>query len=153
MISLIVGLSAIIFYLSSAWAQNNAPSKLVLKRGYTLSFVAWLLQGFHLYLHLFTKSGLLLDLGATLSLTAWAVIGVILLSSLRNPVSSLLVFTAPIAALAIMVDMFSIPKFEGRQFSSGILLHIITSILSYALFAVAACQSVLLIYQNRSSLL
>ena len=149
MTSSIVGLSAIVLYLLSAWTQNNAPTNQVFKRGYTLSFAAWILQGFHLYLHLFTKAGLLLDLGATLSLSAWAVIGVILLSSLRNPVSSLLVFTAPIAALAIMVDMFSIPKFEGRQFSSGILLHIITSILGYALFAVAACQSVLLIYQNR----
>jgi len=149
MISLIAGLSAIFLYLLSAWTQNNAPSKIVSKRGYSLSLVAWMLQGFHLYLHLFTQAGLLLDLGATLSLTAWAVIGVILISSLRKPVSSLLVFAAPMAAIAIAVDTVSVPDFEGRQFSPGILLHIVTSILGYALFAVAACQSVLLIYQNR----
>jgi len=149
MVSLIVGLSAIFFYLFSAWTQNNAHSQQASKRGYALTFAAWILQGFHLYLHLFTQSGLLLDFGATLSLTAWAVIGVILISSLRKPVSSLLVFAAPIAAVAIAIDTLSVPNFEGRQFSSGILLHIVTSILSYALFAVAACQAVLLIYQNR----
>jgi ABC-type uncharacterized transport system permease subunit len=149
MISLIVGLSAIFFYLASAWTQNNPASTPLFKSGYSLGLVAWVLQGFHLYLHLFTQAGLLLDIGATLSLTAWAVIGVILISSLRKPVSSLLVFAAPIAALAIAVDTISVPTMEGRQFSPGILLHIVTSILAYALFAVAACQAVLLIYQNR----
>lgn len=149
MISLIIGFSAIILYLLSAWTQNNTPLKQAPKRGYIFSLAAWMLQGFHLYLHLFTKAGLLLDLGATLSLAAWAVIGVILISSLRKPVSSLLIFAAPIAAVAIAIDTISVPKFEGRHFSSGILLHIVTSILSYALFAVAACQAVLLIYQNR----
>ena len=53
------------------------------------------------------------------------------------------------SGIAIAVDTVSVPDFEGRQFSPGILLHIVTSILGYALFAVAACQSVLLIYQNR----
>jgi ABC-type uncharacterized transport system permease subunit len=149
MISLIIGLSSILLYLLSAWTQNNTPQNQASKRGYTFSLAAWMLQGFLLYLHLFTKAGLLLDLGATLSLTAWVVIGVILISSLRKPVSSLLIFAAPIAAIAIAIDTISVPKFEGRHFSSGILLHIVTSILSYALFAVAACQAVLLIYQNR----
>ena len=149
MISLTVGLSAILLYLLSAWTQNNAPSKQSSKTGYFLSLSAWVLQSFHLYLHLFTQAGLLLDLGATLSLTAWAVIGVILISNLRNPVASLLIFAAPVAAAAIAVDTLIVPTFEGRQFTSGILVHIVTSILSYALFAVAACQAVLLIYQNR----
>ena len=149
MISLTIGLTAIVFYILSAWVQNNTPSNLPSRRGYFLSLGAWGLQGIHLYLHLFTQAGLLLDLGATLSLTAWAVIGVILISSLRKPVSSLLIFAAPIAAVAIAIDAVSVPSFEGRQFSAGILLHIVTSILGYALFAVAACQAVLLIYQNR----
>ncbi|MDB9753735.1 cytochrome c biogenesis protein CcsA [Oceanospirillaceae bacterium] len=149
MISFIIGLSAILFYILSAWTQNNPTSVPVLKSGYTLGLVAWVLQGLYLYLHLFTKAGLLLDIGAALSLTAWAVIGIVMISSLRKPVSSLLVFTAPIAALAIAVDIVSVSSVEGRHFSSDILLHIITSILSYALFAVAACQAVLLIYQNR----
>jgi ABC-type uncharacterized transport system permease subunit len=149
MISLIVGLGAIFFYLLSAWVQKDAPSNPASKRGYSFSLAAWVLHGFHLYLHLFTKAGLLLDLGATLSLTAWAVIGVILFSSLRKPVSSLLIFAAPVAALSVAVDTVSMPTLEGRHFIPGILLHIVTSILSYALFAVAACQAVLLIYQNR----
>lgn len=149
MISIIIGLSAVLFYLVSAWTQNRAPSPQASKRGCALSLIAWVLQGLHLYLCLLTQAGLLLDLGATLSLTAWAVIGIILISSLRNPVASLLIFAAPTAAVAIVVDILSVPPFEGRQFSLGILLHIVTSILAYALFAVAACQAVLLIYQNR----
>ncbi len=149
MISLTVGLSAIFFYLLSAWTQKSASSHQPSNSGYLFSLAAWVLQGFHLYLHFFTNVGLLLDLGATLSLTAWAVIGVILISSLRKPVSSLLIFAAPVAALAIAVDTFSESALEGRHFTPGILLHIVTSILSYALFAVAACQAVLLIYQNR----
>jgi len=145
MMSLLIGLGAILLYLLSAWTQNKAPSK----RSYSLSLTAWVLQGIYLYQHLFTQAGLLLDLGATLSLTAWAVIGVILISILRNPVASLLIFAAPVAAMAIAVDTLRVPSFEGRLFTTGILWHIVTSILSYALFAVAACQSVLLIYQNR----
>ncbi|MDC9721073.1 MAG: cytochrome c biogenesis protein CcsA [Gammaproteobacteria bacterium] len=149
MMSLIIGLSAILLYLLSAWTQNNAAAHPTSNRGYAFSLLAWLLQGAHLYLHLFTQAGLLLDVGAALSLTAWAVIGVILISSIRKPVSGLLVFAAPIAAVAIAVDAISVPAFIGRQFTPGILVHITTSILSYALFAVAACQAVLLIYQNR----
>ncbi len=149
MIALIIGLSAVLFYLASAWTQNRTPAQQASKRAYALSLAAWLLQGLHLYLGLFTEVGLLLDLGATLSLTTWAVIGVILISSLRNPVANLLIFAAPAAAAAIVIDILSVPAFEGRQFSLGILVHIFTSILAYALFAVAACQAVLLIYQNR----
>ena len=149
MIALIIGLSAVLFYLASAWTQNRTPAQQASKSAYSLSLVAWLLQSLHLYLGLFTQVGLLLDLGATLSLTGWAVIGVILISSIRNPVANLLIFAAPIAAAAIVVDTVSVPAFEGRQFSLGILGHIFTSILAYALFAVAACQAVLLIYQNR----
>ena len=149
MMSLTVGLGAFLLYLLSAWAQKKAPSEQVSRKSYGLSLMAWTLQGIYLYLHLFTQAGLLLDFGATLSLTAWAVIGVILISSLRNSVASLLIFAAPAAAVAVAVDTLSVPSFGGRQFSLGILWHIVTSILSYALFAVAACQSILLIYQNR----
>jgi len=148
MISLLTGLSAITLYLLSAWSQNNSNQR-ASKYGYALSLFAWILQAANLYSHLFSPSGLLLDIGAALSLTAWAVIGVILLSSLRKPVAGLLIFAAPIAAIAIAIDTVSVPSFEGRQFSTGILIHIVTSILGYALFAVAACQAILLIYQNR----
>jgi len=149
MISLFTGIGALLLYLLSAWSQNKASASQVSKRGYLLSLLGWGLHGANLYLHLFTQAGLLLDLGAALSLTAWAVIGVILISSLRNPVANLLIFAAPIAALAIAVDTVSVPSIIGRQYSHGILVHIIASILGYALFAVAACQAVLLIYQNR----
>jgi ABC-type uncharacterized transport system permease subunit len=149
MISLTISLSAIFLYLIGAWTQNKSSSKRHYKSGFFLSLTAWALQGCYLYLHLFTQTGLLLDLGATLSLTAWAVITIILLSSLRNPVSGLLVFAAPIAAAGIAVDVLSVPEFGGREFSAGILMHIVTSILAYALFAVSACQAVLLILQNR----
>jgi ABC-type uncharacterized transport system permease subunit len=149
MISLLTGLSAVFLYLLSAWSQNKATVSQPAKHGYLLSLLGWGLHGINLYLHLFSQAGLLLDLGAALSLTAWAVIGVILLSSLRKPVASLLIFAAPIAALAIAVDAVSVPDFSGRQYSVGILVHITASILGYALFAVAACQAVLLIYQNR----
>ena len=120
MIALIIGLSAVLFYLTSAWTQNRTPAQQASKRAYALSLVAWLLQGLHLYLGLFTEVGLLLDLGATLSLTTWAVIGVILISSLRNPVANLLIFAAPATAAAIVIDILSVPAFQGRQFSLGI---------------------------------
>ena len=152
MISLLTALSAVFLYLASAWAQNTngaTTTHSAHKRGFQLGLAGWLIHGINLYTHLFTQAGLLLDIGAALSLTAWAVIGIILISSLRKPVAGLLIFAAPIAALAIAVDTVSVPSFTGRQFSPGILVHIVTSILAYALFAVAACQSVLLIYQNR----
>ena len=117
MIALIIGLSAVLFYLASAWTQNRTPAQQASKSAYSLSLVAWLLQSLHLYLGLFTQVGLLLDLGATLSLTTWAVIGVILISSLRNPVANLLIFAAPAAAAAIVIDILSVPAFEAVSYT------------------------------------
>jgi ABC-type uncharacterized transport system permease subunit len=71
------------------------------------------------------------------------------LSLLRRPLQYLLVVLFPLAALSVLVSTFA-PETatEHSRLSSGVLLHVVSSILAYAVLTLAAVQAALVAAQD-----
>jgi ABC-type uncharacterized transport system permease subunit len=84
------------------------------------------------------------------TLIGWMVALLTLLSSFKKPVHNLLVLALPFAALSILATL-SIP--EGHvilpNVSSGLLAHILLSVLAYSVLILAATQAGLLACQDQ----
>lgn len=74
---------------------------------------------------------------------------VVLLSSLRKPLHNLFIFLLPLSVAAIVLDLLlSEAQSSAERYSSGVITHIIFSILAYSLLTIASLQAVFLAYQN-----
>lgn len=73
-----------------------------------------------------------------------------LLSLLRRPLQNLLVFLYPMSAISVLISAFSPSQATDLSTQSGgILLHIGSSVLAYAMLTLAAIQSGLVAIQDR----
>lgn len=98
---------------------------------------------------LFLHGGLNLDFFNTASLVMAAVICITLIATLFISVENLLVLLFPMAALTILLAQI-LPSGVVRPIneSSGVLCHILLSILAYGLLTIAVLQALLLSLQN-----
>jgi ABC-type uncharacterized transport system permease subunit len=131
-----------------AWrlAQRTVPNKNILS---ALGLLALLAHGLSLYLQLFTPTGLALDFFNAASLIAAAVILLTLLASRSIPVENLLLLLFPLGALTSLMAQFA-PSGTVQTLNehSGILAHILLSILAYGMLTIAMFQSLLLLLQD-----
>jgi ABC-type uncharacterized transport system permease subunit len=147
-VSLIVsGLLACAFYLAATILQTRRMLKgsdLVLAvKGCAAAAIA-----FHAvtnYRDFTGGSGIDLSLYPMLSLMALSIVTIVVLSSLRRPVDNLFVVIFPIAIVTLLLEvLLSSETAIGSHFSSGILSHILLSIVAYSLITIAAVQALLL---------
>ena len=150
-------LTATLLYLSSAGVQylrltadkKNWPLLAYDKLPKLLGALAIVTHTFLLQHSLHLDQGINLSVFTTGSLVSWLVALVLIISSLRQQVENLFIAVFPMAALLILFDAFlSIP--EPRPYNSGLISHILLSILSYSIFTLAAFQAVLLHLQNNA---
>ncbi|WP_163835085.1 cytochrome C assembly family protein [Spartinivicinus ruber] len=114
-----------------------------------LGFSGSILQAISLYLLIHEPDGINLGFYNVSSVISWMIINIVLLSSLKKPVESLLIFIAPLAILTIMLTATQeAPKTVIPERNFGMLGHILFSILAYSILTIAAFQAVLLAYQN-----
>jgi ABC-type uncharacterized transport system permease subunit len=115
-----------------------------------IGVVGAILHASLLYATLHTTEGLNLSFVNVLSLTAWLVIVMILVSSLRQPIENLAIFTLPLAAACLLIQ-FSFPDktISISNLSPGLKAHILLSIVSYSLLSIAVVQALLLSVQDR----
>lgn len=100
---------------------------------------------------IFTDSGINLRIQVMASLIALSVTIIILLNSIRLPVDNLFLFVLPLAVLSILTSHFGANFYVPREdLSTGILGHILFSLLAYSILAIAACQAILLFVQDYS---
>jgi len=72
-----------------------------------------------------------------------------LISLLRRPLQNLLVGLFPLSALSVLVSTFAPPSnTDLSAYSGGMLFHISSSILAYALLTIAAAQAALVAIQD-----
>lgn len=118
--------------------------------------VVWLLamagaiaQTFSIYYIIHPDAGINLNFYAVGSLCCWLVTLILLLSSLRKPVENLFVIVLPMAILAILTSTFlpARPALLSNR-TSGMVAHVLVSVLAYSMLTVAAIQAVLLAYQE-----
>ncbi len=107
-------------------------------------------HGFLLYQVVLAEKGLNLDFFNTASLIAWAVVVTAMLATTARPLDSVTVVVLPVASLVIAFSLgFGGEHLLTHNGGPGREAHIISSILSYSLFVLAAVQAVMLAYQER----
>lgn len=150
----ITGLFTGILYLASgAWLVSNLfnakivqdePNKNILAVG----FLALILHVVILFSDTITPSGLNPSFVNSFSLVSWLVVLLYLVAELRKPVETLGVLIFPTAAVAIFLQLFWPSDISTNSQSFELEIHILLSLLSYGLLAIAAGQSILLLIQT-----
>lgn len=114
-----------------------------------IALVALLLHGWALFGALFTADGLNLGFFNMLSLTAWFIVAVVVVTAFTHPLENLGIAVLPMAAVSLLLqELFPSPLSHITHTSTGLDIHILLSIASYSVLAIAALQSLLLAMQD-----
>ncbi len=100
------------------------------------------------YLVLHPDSGIHLGFFAVGSLVSWLVVAIVLLSSLRQPIENLFVGVLPIAVITTLLAGVVPEESVARNYTGGVIIHILLSVLAYSILTVAVLQAVLLSRQH-----
>ncbi|MGB0361233.1 MAG: cytochrome C assembly family protein [Endozoicomonas sp.] len=147
----LVSMGALICYLAGAIGQGLRNSGQAIPRCLVQSVTAIGLV-FHiiaLYGSIHSSGGINLGIFTMGSLTAMMVTMLVLISSLKKPSESLLLLILPITIVAIILNL-SIPT-QRIYWNPDpyMVVHVLLSIMAYGILMVAACQAILLSYQER----
>jgi ABC-type uncharacterized transport system permease subunit len=132
--------------LFSGADERKPPRAVALAAG----FAALFLHAVALAYTTFTADGLNVAFFNILSLVAWTIAALLLGSSVTKPVENLGIFALPLVGLAALAAW----RFPGMQLLPetapwGLRVHVLVSLLSYALLALASIQAILLAVQDR----
>jgi ABC-type uncharacterized transport system permease subunit len=112
-------------------------------------FLALIAHTFILYTTMINPVGINFGFYSSLSLISASITLLILISSIRHPIEILGIMVMPIAALMIILDTLqSSSHIIETGGSSGLLFHIISSIVAYSILGLAATYAILLSIQN-----
>ena len=112
-------------------------------------FAALAAHIFILYTTMISPVGINFGFYSSLSLIGASITLLILFSSLRHPIEILGIIAMPVAALMIIMDTLqSTSHIIVTGGSSGLLFHIITSIIAYSILGLAAAYAIVLSIQN-----
>lgn len=146
-------LLAIVFYLGAGSWQGLALLRRVPQRPTLVRGIGALAVVCHSAVILASLGGLdtlTLDITASASLISWLVALLLVAVSFAKPVLSAAAGLFPLAALTILL-VVGLPSSSQRTgLTPGIAIHVLTSILSFSLFAIAAVQAILLARQNQA---
>jgi ABC-type uncharacterized transport system permease subunit len=95
-----------------------------------------------------TTSGLNFSFFNALSVTTWLAVALTLLLNIGRPVINLGLFLFPIAAIALILSLFSRDG-AASSFSTGVQWHVMISVIAYALLTIATGQAVLVSMQDK----
>ena len=116
-----------------------------------ITIPALVFHGAAAYLQVNTADGLYLGLFTAASLITLLMVLFVVLAALRLPVQNLLVLVLPIGAVAVLASLFGETGFQAREsLSPTLAVHILFSLVSYSILFMAACQSVVLAYQEHA---
>ncbi|MEQ8857797.1 MAG: cytochrome c biogenesis protein CcsA [Pseudomonadales bacterium] len=112
---------------------------------------ALLLHATATYLQMDTEAGLYLGFFTAASLTALLMVMFLVLAAAHLPVQNLLLLVLPFGTAAVIGAQIGETGFEARQsLPLALGMHILFSILAYSILFMAACQSLLLAYQDHA---
>jgi ABC-type uncharacterized transport system permease subunit len=116
---------------------------------YALAVAAVLLHGYSAMIAMRSPEGINLGLFNAGSLIFWLINVSLLLSLLRRPLQNLMVILFPLSALAVVMASLAPGSTSPlANLSSGMLLHIGSSVLAYAVLTIAACQAAAIAAQD-----
>ncbi len=133
--------------ISQGTSETSEQSRLTL----IIGLIAVLFHAVYLYSGIVNDAGLNLSFFNTLSLLGWVIAAVLIAGAFFEPVLNLGVAMFPGAALSVILMML-FPSEQQIALIGGwpMKLHVLSSILAYSLFALAAVQVILLTIQDRA---
>ncbi|NVK38502.1 MAG: cytochrome c biogenesis protein CcsA [Gammaproteobacteria bacterium] len=143
---------AILLYLASSFVQYQAtrhPQSKSRKQVLSLGSLAVVFHGLAWFTPLInhTMDLSFFHVGSLISLVISAII---LISALRKPLETLFLGVFPMAAIIMACNLaFGALAQPVKITDSGLMSHIILSIMAYSVLSIAAFQAVLLIFQDR----
>ena len=153
MLTLFSALVAVVFYCTAACRQMlSLTRRLPLHQGLVnaASALAVIGHGIVVYTTLRAHEGLHLGISETVSLVFFLIATLLLLASIKKPLMPAAVGLYPLAALSV-IGAVGFPESSIEYgFTPGMLTHIATSVLAYALLIMAAGQAVLLAVQTHA---
>ena len=152
----LITLFSVLLYVASAallaWrlaAGASVTDTISNKVPLSLGMLALLFHALALFSTINTPEGLNLGFFNMLSLTTWFIAMVVIASAFGRPVENLGIAVLPLAAIGLTLQwLFPSPQTHIAHTSFGLDIHILLSIASYSLLAVAAVQAVLLAVQD-----
>ena len=116
---------------------------------YALAAAAVLLHGYAAIAGLRSPEGINFGLFKAGSLIFWLINISLLLSLLRRPLQNLMVILFPLAAVVVIIAMIAPGNASPiEDLSKGLLLHIGSSVLAYAVLSIAALQAAAVAVQD-----
>ena len=132
-----------------ATLERIGDNPVVQQRNFLLSLLAVLGHAVILYQTIGQQGHLQLGFYNALSLTSFLVIAMILFTALTKPVLNISVLVMPFAALVIVLAELFPSDFQFQSGNFGLEIHILTSLVAYSLFTIAALQALLVSYQDK----
>jgi ABC-type uncharacterized transport system permease subunit len=114
-----------------------------------LAVIALALHGYAAWSALQSPAGINLGFFKVSALIFWVINVAFVISLVRRPLENLLLILFPLAALSVLVSAIApgnSSPFEA--ISGGLLLHISTSVLAYAVLTIATCQAAVVALQD-----
>ena len=148
------GLIAIVLYLAGTGLQARTlahNAKLSMRLLAVLAVPAIVLHAIAVHAQIDAPGGINLGLLPVASLTALIMVTLVTVLSTVQPVRSLLVVLFPLSALVLAASLVAEPTPKAIEASdAGLGTHIFVSILAYSILMIAAIQSILLGFVERS---
>lgn len=127
---------------------HKAPAKPFI--GFLLGIVAVLAHTGATYGLIAIPTGIDLSFFKVSSLIACLIVLTLLLMATQRPLRNLFLIAYPIAIISIIFALtFETPSHQLSVDGTGLLSHVILSVLAYSVFTLAAAQAALLFLQNR----
>ncbi|MGB1310384.1 MAG: cytochrome C assembly family protein [Leucothrix sp.] len=151
-----IGSIAVLLYVA-AWLAlaNRWRAKLSHSNAPTMSqyyLILWagaaLFHASYLYLPLIYQQQIALDFMSAASHIMWLAGFILLLSSVKQNVESLNVFTLPFIGLALALQLLMTKDSSALALNGGVGIHIFSALLAYSMLMIAAIQSLILAYQH-----
>lgn len=150
----ITSLVAALLYVSGAALQIRSfrlTRPIAFRTLALLTVPALLCHGVAAYFQINTETGLFLGLFTVASLVALLMVVFLMLAATYLLVQNLLMLVLPIAALSVLAGLFGESSYQARDsLAPALIAHILFSIVAYSILFMAACQSVLLAYQEHA---
>lgn len=114
-----------------------------------LAAVAAPSHGIHLWLGLWTPVGIDLSLFNAASLLGWLMAVMLIIAAVRQPLHSLGLIVYPFAALTLMLaEALGVPTASMVPVGEPVDVHVIASVIAYAILGLASAQALLLAWQE-----
>jgi ABC-type uncharacterized transport system permease subunit len=148
------GLAAAAFYLIGAFTQIRSlahKTAVPRRRLLWLTTPAVMLHALTAYFVLWQPDGINIGMLSVASLIGLTLVLFVYIGSLWQPLENLFVMVLPLGALGVAASITSTgPIIPHADFGDGLLAHVLISLLAYTTLAMAAGQSIILAFQERS---